>query len=162
MPGKPWLSRKICQYGWTILGQHSTLLCCSKAESCLVTQYVLTFENCKCSWMTVFTVPTERFISFAISWQVMCHYPGSSLPCTECSQEWLLGAENQYSCPCLCLTAAEHRVIMLYLKSSVDIHRFYTIIPKKLHHHTVPHTHHHCCLPSWLKVSGLAHTMYAG
>ena len=51
--------------------QPSTLLCRSKAESCLGTQRVLTFRKCKCSWMTVFTVPTEGFVSCAISRQVM-------------------------------------------------------------------------------------------
>ena len=51
--------------------QPSTLLCRSKAENCLGTQRALTFRKCKCSWMIVFTVPTERFVSCAISRQVM-------------------------------------------------------------------------------------------
>ena len=41
--------------------------------------------------------------------------------------------------PFKCLTAAERLIIVLCLKSSVDIHRFYTFIHKKLHHHTLVH-----------------------
>ena len=51
--------------------QPSTLLCQSKAESCLGTLRAQTFRKWKCSWMIVFTVPTEIFVPCAISRQVM-------------------------------------------------------------------------------------------
>jgi hypothetical protein len=42
--------------------------------------------------------------------------------------------------PFKCLTAAEHLITILCLKSSVDVRRFYALVHKKLHHHTLFHT----------------------
>jgi len=41
--------------------------------------------------------------------------------------------------PFKCLTAAECLITILCLKSSVDIHRFYAFVLKKLNHHTLFH-----------------------
>ena len=151
--------------------QPSTLLCRLKAEISLGTQRALTFRKCKWSWIIVFTVPTERFFSCAISRQVMRRIsrirrstrwmftemtavgwepprPGSSL--TDVRHLWNVYTIQMYYCDC----ASHHRTVLEVFcryPRGFRLRSHETSSPQ-----TVPCTHQHCYLPSWLTVSGRA------
>ena len=118
----------------------------------------------------------RRRVCTSLRTQLCVDYPGSGVPRTECSQEWLLWTGNQHGRDrhwrtydhlwnvytiqtSYCCWASHHRTVfevfcryprVLSLRSQE------TSSP-----HAVPCTHKHCCLPSWLTVSGLARDMWA-
>lgn len=120
---------------WSSVWFPSEMMC---PGFCLGTQCLLTFRKCKCSWMFVFTVPTEIFVSCAISrgyalliqaFHMLnvhrhdCYGLGTTTAWI--ITDWRTAVFETFT-PFKCLTVSECLIIELWLKPSVDIQGFFT------------------------------------
>lgn len=132
--------------------QSCNLLFRSKAESCLGIQCALILWKCKCSWMMIFIIPTDRCV-YSASWrQIICQ-----LSRIRRSTHWMftgmtaVGSEPSRSessfitiffktfAPFKCFIAAKSFITVL-LEVFCEYHmRFYAFFHKKFHYNMLFH-----------------------